>query len=135
MKHRIRGIDVLYDIGGIKRFPILLRGRIRKGPGPTARTDQKVFSCIDRDPIKPCVEGALPPELRQRPVGFNKGLLGHILDLGWISNQPGDKPLDTALILGDQQFKRPLIALLNPQNEPRIGLTLIAHAEPALPRT
>lgn len=127
MQHRIRRVVVLYDIGDVKRFPVLVTLEVRDRPGTAALGCQVVFGGIDRDPVEPGIKGTIATKLRQGPVGLDKGLLGNLFCLGWVSNQAGDQPKDPALILDYQKLKRTLVAVLNPFDQLSVGLFLIDH--------
>jgi hypothetical protein len=55
--------------------------------------------------------------LGQRPVCLDEGILGHILDLGGIPHEARDQADDLAVVLGDQQLERGLVAILDALNQ------------------
>ena len=60
---------------------------------------------VDRDPIKPGVEGGLGFEVGQVPVRFQKNVLGRILRILPVSQHVLAKVVDLILILADELFE------------------------------
>lgn len=60
MEDGIRGIVIFYDITEIKKFPVVCPLEFPNRDRPAAFGGQIVLRSINRDPIEPGIEGALP---------------------------------------------------------------------------
>ncbi|CAI8845154.1 hypothetical protein EMIT0158MI4_10591 [Burkholderia ambifaria] len=85
---------------------------LRGGRCPAALRRKVVLRRIDGNPVQPRVERRLAAELRQRTIRLDERILGHILDLGGIPHEARDQPNDLAVVFGDQEFERRLVAFL-----------------------
>ena len=77
-----------------------------RGRRPATLGDQVVLRRVDRNAVEPRVKRAVAAKVGQRPVRLDEGLLGHVLDLGRVADQPRQQAEDLALVLDDQQVKR-----------------------------
>jgi hypothetical protein len=83
---------------------------------------QRVLGRVDRDPIQPRIERTIAAERSERPVGFQKSLLGYVLGLGGIVHEASDQLQHAMLILQHQQIEGRLIAGLYPAHQFLIGI-------------
>ncbi|SIT38250.1 hypothetical protein BN2476_170038 [Paraburkholderia piptadeniae] len=88
----------------------------RSGRAP-ALGRKVILGRIDGNPVQPRIERGLAAELGQRPICLDKGILGHVLDLGGIPHEARDQPDDLAVVLRDQKLERGLVAVLDAFNQ------------------
>ncbi|CAI8690860.1 hypothetical protein EMIT0111MI5_100022 [Burkholderia sp. IT-111MI5] len=89
-----------------------LRIGLGRGRCAAALRRKVVLRRIDGNPVQPRVERRFAAKLRQRTVRLDERVLGYILDLGGIPHEARDQPNDLAVVFGDQEFERCLVALL-----------------------
>ncbi|CAM2158110.1 hypothetical protein PT2222_40108 [Paraburkholderia tropica] len=84
------------------------------GSGGASSLGRKVvLRRIDGNTVQPRIESGFATKLRQCPVRLDKGVLGHVLDLRGVPHEARDQADDLAMVLGDQQFERGLVAFLH----------------------
>ncbi len=88
----------------------LLAVELRRGRRPAAEGDQVILGRVDADAIKPCVESAVPAEIRQ---GAGIALMNASCATSSISDgsrmRAREQPLQLAVVLGDEQLEGVLV--------------------------
>src|SRR5690554_3183276 len=84
---------------------------------------------IDGNAVHPRIESTFCAELAERPIGFDKSLLGNILHLGMILHVASDQTQNLVLIFFHQQIECSGIAFLCTLHQLLVGFP-VTHSCP-----
>src|SRR5690606_26676325 len=102
--------------------------------GITVLRHQRVLGGVDRNPVEPGVEGAVPPELGQCPVCLDERLLCHVLRVARVPEIARNQLHYLVLVLAHQQVEGALVALLYPLDQAKVT-GIQAHQTSQVSRT
>src|SRR5262249_26360678 len=108
----------------------LLTVYLGRGRRPPPHGCQVVFGGVDADPVQPCIKRTVSAKAGKRPIGLDEGLLGYILNLGCIPDEPRQQPREFFLFLAARTSDRLLVAPLRALDQLLIAFAIAHEARP-----